>query len=123
MRRFLAIIIMFLVPLQSAWSVTLSLHGHLSGDDLNGAMHVHEHTHEDATHPHHDISAAACEDSHCSHDDGHHDPHCHPVFNSVLAESCLTVGMVLTNSPILQADTSFYSHTPPLFDRPPLARS
>ena len=123
MQRFIALVIMLLVPLQSAWSVTVSLHGPLSGGKLDGIMHVHEHSHQNVGHPHHEISAAACEDNQCSHDNGHHDPHCHPVFNSVLSESCLTVDMALTNTPILQADTSFYSHTPPLFDRPPLVRA
>lgn len=121
MQRFIAIIIMLMVPLQTAWSAAMSLHGHMSGSELAGIMHVHEHTHQDDAHSHDDVAASADKES--SHEDGHHDPHCHPVFNSVLAESRLTVGVDLTNTAIPQAPVSFYSHTPPLFDRPPLARA
>lgn len=123
MQRIIAIIIMFMVPLQTAWSAAVSLHGHMSGEGLARIMHVHEHAHQNEAHTHDDISASASADDKSSHEDEHHDPHCHPVFNSVLAESCLTVGVDLTNTAILQAPVSFYSHTPPLFDRPPLARA
>lgn len=122
MQRFI-VIIMLMVPLQTAWSAAMSLHGHMSGSELAGIMHVHEHVHQDDAHSHDDISAAAGAEDKSSHADGHHDPHCHPVFNSVLAESCLTVGVDLTNTAIPQAPVRFYSHTPPLFDHPPLARA
>jgi len=118
MRRLVALIIMLLVPLQSAWSVTSSLHGPLDKAVAAGVMHAHDHVHpaDDGR----DISLAGTMNGHD--EDGYHDSHCHPVFNLVLAESCLTLGAALSNGPILQSATSFFSHTPPLLDRPPLAQ-
>lgn len=118
MRRLVALLVMLIVPFQSAWSVTSSLHGPLDKAVVAGVMHAHDHVHP--AQGGHDISLAGAIDG--GHDeDGYHDSHCHPVFNSVLTESSLTLGAALSNGPILQPTTRFFSHTPPLFDRPPLA--
>lgn len=116
MRRLVAVLIMLIVPLQSAWSAVSSLHVPLGNSVATGVMHTHEHVHP--VHGSHDISPADIPDGHG--EDGHHNSHCHPVFNSILTESSLILGVAPNDGPILQAPTSFFSHTPPLFDRPPL---
>lgn len=122
MRHLIAILIMVIVPFQSAWSVAMNLHGHMGADAAGGIMHVHDH--ENQLHEEHSISQTCTMDQdHGHNEDGHHDPHCHPVFNPIVTETTQALEVARTNEPILQAPSDFFSHTPPLFDRPPLARA
>ncbi len=120
MRRFVALILMFIVPLQFAWATAAGLHGHLGEDVSAIGLHVHGHDHHDAGHTDHDASTA--DDTDNGHnDDGHHVSHCHHVFSPILMGQ--VIGLVVGPSDRLPMSLSvrFYSHTPPLIDRPPLA--
>lgn len=120
MHRLIVLIIMLVVPLQSAWSTAMALHAHLTETVPAMASHEHaSHTHDDHSHA---FELADASDP-ASDEDGHHDHHSHPVFNPVLLGHIQPPMAAHENEPILQAPVSFFSHTPPLFDRPPLARA
>lgn len=120
MRRLIALILMLIVPLQFAWSAAVSLHGHVDGSVMIQVMHAHDHGDHDAGHDDHDASLAG--DTGSGHnDDGHHGNHYHPVFSSILMEIGLSLDALPSDRPSPHPLASFHSHTPPLFDRPPLA--
>ncbi|MHB1215927.1 MAG: hypothetical protein ACYCY9_13180 [Thiobacillus sp.] len=120
MRRFIVLIIMLIVPLQFAWSAAAGLHGHMMGDVATSGFHTHDHDHHESNPPGHDASSDTNSKDH--NEDGHHG-HYHPVFSFILMESGVTLDMALSGGPILYSPAAFLSHTPPLLDRPPLARA
>lgn len=122
MRRLVALILMLILPLQFAWSAAANLHGHAGDNVAVLGVHVHDHGHHDAGHADHDASLAG--DSETGHnEDGHHGSHYHPVFSSILMETGLSLGVSPPDGPPPHPLAAFLSHTPPLFDRPPLARA
>ena len=120
MRRLIALIIMLIVPLQFAWAAAASLNGHLEEKVAPSGFHTHGHDHHANAHP--DNGASVDTNTQDHKEDGHHD-HCHHVFSSMLAEHCPTPDIAVSDGPILQAPETFLSRTPPIFDRPPLARA
>lgn len=120
MRRLISLIIMLIVPLQFAWSAAAGLHGHVADDVATSGFHTHDHDHDESGHPGHDTSGDTNNKDHDK--DGHHG-HCHPVFSSILMESGLTLDIALSGGPILHPPAAFFSRTPPLLDRPPLAHA
>ena len=120
MRRFIVLIIMLIVPLQFAWAAAAGLHGHAGKDVATSGFHTHDHEHHESAHPDHDTSGNTNNQDH--NEDGHHG-HTHPVFTSILMESGVTLDIALSGGPILYPPAAFLSHTPPLLDRPPLARA
>jgi len=121
MRRLIALIIMLIVPLQFAWSAAAGLHGRVAEDVTTSGFHTHGHDHHESSHS---VPDAAGDTNNKDHnEDGHHG-HYHPVFSAILMESSLTLDIVLlSGGPILYPPPAFLSHTPPLLDRPPLARA
>ncbi|OJZ17182.1 MAG: hypothetical protein BGP20_13380 [Thiobacillus sp. 63-78] len=120
MRRLIALIIMLIVPLQFAWAAAAGLHGYVGKDVTTSGFHTHDHDHHESADPDHDSSGGTNNQDH--NEDGHHG-HYHPVFSSILMESSLTLDIALSGGPILYPPAAFLSHTPPLLDRPPLARA
>jgi hypothetical protein len=119
MRRFIALIIMLIIPLQSAWSATAGLNGHLGNDATVVGTHAHSHDYHNA-----DLDLAVSGSVDNDHNkDGHHGSHCHHVLSFLLHQPSLIPGLALSAGPILHPHAAFFSHTPPLFDRPPLARA
>lgn len=117
MRRFVALIIMLVVPLQFAWAAAASVHGHLGENVAALGVHVHDHDHHAHGHDH-PVSG----DTGTQHgEDGHHGHHCHPVFSSLIMEPSLSLGLCLAGGLLPHPPESFFSRTPPLLDRPPLA--
>lgn len=123
MRRFLAILLMLIIPLQLAWSSVAGVHGHLDGEIPVSGFHYHADDHD-----HHHDDGAADHDSfagngiHSDHDDdGYHGGHYHPVFSLLLIKPDLMLGAALPDGPPVRATIGFTSHIPPLFDRPPSA--
>jgi len=122
MRRLIALILMLIIPLQFAWSAAVSLHGHVGENVAALGVHAHNHGDHDAGHVDHDASLAG-DDNNGHNDDGHHGSHYHPVFSSILMETGLSLGVSPTDGPPPHPLAAFLSHTPPLFERPPLARA
>lgn len=121
MRRFIALLVMLVVPLQSAWAVGLGFHGHA---DMNAAgMHVHDNDHHATMHSAHDHAAADNADGEQHGADGHHGNHCHHVFSFILHQHETLTELELNGGPVLHTPAAFLSRIPPLFDRPPLARA
>jgi hypothetical protein len=120
MRRLIALIIMFIVPLQFAWAVAAGLQGHVGKDVATSGFHTHDHDHHENAHPDHDATGDTHHQDH--NEDGHHG-HCHPVFSTILMESGLALDIALPGGPILHPPAVFCSRIPPLLDRPPLARA
>lgn len=121
MRRFIALVIMLVVPLQFAWAAAAGLHGHAGHDVAASGFHMHDDGHHDeGAHPDRDASGDTNDPDH--NEDGHHGHH-HPVFNSLLIASGVTLDSALSGGPILCPAAAFLSHTPPLLDRPPLTRA
>lgn len=117
MRRFIALILMLIVPLQFAWSVAAGLPGHVGKDVAALGLHAHDHDYHDAGH-----DAYLAGDTNNGHnDDGHHGGHCHHVLSIILPGSGLMPGMAQADGPIPRPPASFFSRTPALLDRPPLA--
>ena len=121
MRRFVILIIMLIVPLQFAWSAAAGLHGRGVGDVATSGFHTHDHDHHESGHSVPD-AAGDTNNNKDHNEDGHHG-HYHPVFSSILMESGLTLDIALSGGPILHPLAAFFSRTPPLLDRPPLARA
>lgn len=131
MRRFVAFLVILLVPLQFTWAAVLGVHGHASGEVAAAGVHLHghdhDHDHADA-HDHGGQTQHAAEPQHAADtqpangDDGHHS-HTHPVFSSLLADFGLVLAEAVPGGPILQPPTGFLSRTPPPLDRPPLTRA
>ncbi len=119
MRRFIVLIIMLIVPLQFTWSAAAELNGHTGGSQARLGAHTHEHNHHDNVYADHGASG---ESDKKHNQDGHHD-HSHPVFTVILFEPSLTLDPTLLNGPILHSPAAYLSRTPPLLDRPPLARA
>jgi hypothetical protein len=121
MRRFIALIIMLVVPLQFVWAAAAGLHGHAGMDVATSGFHTHDHDHRDSVHAAgHDFTGDTNNQDH--NEDGHHG-HYHPVFTSILTESSLVLDIALPGGPILYPHSAFFSRIPPLLDRPPLARA
>lgn len=120
MRRFIALIIMLVIPLQFAWAAAASLHGHLGENVATLGVHAHDHDHHE--HGPSDHDAAGDTGTHSS-EDGQHGNHCHPVFSSLIMESGLPLGLCLSGGPLPHPPEVFYSRIPPLLDRPPLAHA
>lgn len=120
MHRLVALIIMLVVPLQFAWAAAVSVHGHVGHDVPLAGHHTHDHGHPgDADHDH-DAPADSANHDQEQGDEGHHG-HVHPVFSSLLAHGGLPWAEAAPEAPIRQPSTRFFSRTPPLLDRPPLA--
>lgn len=118
MRHLIALILIFIVPLQFAWSAGTALYGHVGENTAVFGLHDHY----DSGHAGHKVHPT--DDTHNGHnDDGHHDEHCHHVLSLILVEPGLTPDSTLPGGAIPLAPAAFLSRTPPLFDRPPLARA
>ena len=123
MRRFIAILLMLLVPIQFAWSAVESVHGHLGHEDLASGFHYHDDNHEH----HHDADGDDHDDSDVGvpllvhNDDGHHDGHFHHVFSMLVFEPQQALTEALPHASPKRPPSSFTSHIPTLFDWPPLA--
>lgn len=124
MRRLVALIIMLVVPLQFAWAAAVGLQGHAGQDVASTGFHEHGHDHgghPDSAHPDHGAPGDPKDQEHHG-EDGHHG-HTHPVFSSLLAEPGLALDELVPGGPILHPPAEFVTRTPPLLDRPPLARA
>jgi hypothetical protein len=122
MRRFIALLIMLIVPLQFAWASAVGVYGHAGQDIAATGFHTHGHDHGHHGDVHHDHDAPV-DSKNQEHDDEEHHDHTHPVFSSLLATPGLPLTEPIPGGPILQPPTGFLSRTPPLLDRPPLARA
>lgn len=123
MRRFIALVIMLVVPLQSVWSAASGLYGHLDDKVTVAGFHGHGHDDHDSGHSSHAASVSDCDTGSNHNEDGHPDGHCHHAYSPVLMETGLNLGLISSGGPVPNAHAAFFSHTPPLFDRPPLARA
>jgi hypothetical protein len=121
MRRFIALIIMFVVPLQFAWAVAAGLHGHVEMDAVG--THVHDHDHHDGGHASYDLAALDGTDGEPHNEDGHHGSHCHHVFSFIFYQPGPVLGLELSGGSIQHGPAAFLSRIPPLLDPPPLARA
>jgi hypothetical protein len=121
MRRFIALIIMLIVPLQLAWSAAAGLHGHMGQNGGALGMHAHDHDHHDAGHADHATLNGGEDNGH--NDDGHHGSHCHHVFSFILHQPGPVHGLELSGGPVQHAPAAFFTRIPPLLDRPPLAHA
>jgi len=119
MRRFLAILLMFVMPLQVTWAAVASLHEHFDNDETVFLFHYHDDDHHDVAHHDDgdDDSGLLAEDHH----DDHHEGHFHPLFSMFVMEPSVNVGLPQPEAHSPGPVQSFSSHIPPLFDRPPLA--
>ena len=120
MRRFTAILLMVLLPLQVTWSAVLSLHGHMDGSAPVSLFHYHDH-HDSAHHADEDDFTA----SNLTSDNQDANPpegHSHPVFTMLVVELTLNVGNPFPSVHPSWAAPSFTSHIPRLFNRPPLSQ-
>lgn len=121
MRRFLAILLMFLMPLQVTWAAAAALHGHFDDDGTVSLFHYHDdHDHHGDAH-HDDGSDATGLTGAEHHDVEHHEGHFHPVFTMFIVEPNVNLGLPLPDAHPPWPAQSFSSHIPPVFDRPPLA--
>ncbi|MHB1352538.1 MAG: hypothetical protein ACYCWA_04415 [Thiobacillus sp.] len=122
MRRLVALIIMLVVPLQFAWAAAVGVYGHAGKDRATTGFHTHDIGHDhhgDALHDH-DVPGYSQNQEHG--EDGHHG-HVHPVFSTALAEPSLAFAEAVPDGPVMQPPSGFLSRTPPLLERPPLARA
>lgn len=123
MRRFIALILILIVPLQFTWSAAADLHGHVGKDVVVAGFHVHDH--HDLGHAKHDATLsgeAGNSPMDTGHDDdGHHDGHCHHVLSLILLGTELIPGQTQADGPIPRPPAAFLTRTPSLLDRPPLA--
>ncbi|MHB1216419.1 MAG: hypothetical protein ACYCY9_15685 [Thiobacillus sp.] len=119
MRRFIALIIMIIVPLQFAWSAAAGLHGHMGQNVAAQGLHAHDHDYHDAGHANHGATNGGMDNDHNK--DEHHGGHCHHVLSLILPESGLIQGLIPSGGRILHPHATFFTRTPPLLDRPPLA--
>jgi hypothetical protein len=123
MRRFIALIVMFVVPLQFAWSAVLNVGDHVESGVVV-TQHAHDHDHHGGGYPDRGlIDTEPAEDgTHCR-DCHHHASHCHHVFSFIFQQSTSPVSLELKAGAIAHIATAFVSRTPPPLDRPPLARA
>jgi hypothetical protein len=92
------------------------------GEDVAAlGMHAHDHDYHNAGHDDHDLSMAGDTDN--GHDEGHHSSHCHHVISFILPESGLALGPDLSGVSNPHPPDVFFTHTPSLPKRPPLARA
>jgi hypothetical protein len=122
MRRFIALIIMLVVPLQFAWAAAAGVYGHLGTEVVGTHVHEHEH-HHGAGHFSHDLVQLGSTDDAQHNEDGHHGSHCHHVFSFILHQADSLPCLQLSGGPVQYAPAAFFSRIPPLLDRPPLARA
>lgn len=116
--RFVALLLLCLVPLQLAWAGALSLVGHPPGEASAPGWHVHD---EGArAHVGHDEQPgeAAEPGDPLPGTDGH----CHASLPFVIAVSLPLPVVARASAPAADAMRDFASRTPPLFDRPPATR-
>ena len=122
MRRFVALIIMFVVPLQFAWAAAAGLYGHLGAEAVGAHVHEHEH-HHGASHVNHALAHSANADDAEHNKDGHQGSHCHHIFSFILQQDDSLSCLQLSSGPIQDAPAAFFTRIPPLLDRPPLAHA
>lgn len=123
MRRLVSLIIMLVVPLQIAWAAAVGTYGHVGSDVVAIGFHMHDpghHDHHDCVHTDHAAPHDTANQNHS--EDGHH-CHTHHVFSSMLADPGMPLDEAVAGGPILYPPAAFLSRTPPLLDRPPLARA
>ena len=125
MHRFIAILLLVLVPIQFSWSMALSLHGHLDGDASMLVLHKHPDGHQ-AVDDHDgegltDFHSGAVVDG-GDNSTGHGEPtgHFHPIFSTLVYEPVLEPPQAASAGPHLRWAEAFTSHIPSQFDRPPL---
>lgn len=122
MRRFIAAILLVLLPLQFAWSAIHVVHGNYGDELMPSGYHVHaDDDHHDAHHDDAPLLAADFGFIDGSSQD-HHDGHFHPVLNLLVAATATVPQDARPYAVPLPSPQSFTTRTPPLFDRPP-ARS
>ena len=125
MRRLIALVVMLVVPLQFAWAAVVGVEGHVGNPIAGAGFHLHGHDDGHADHPGHAPHAhgPAADAEHANAgDDGHHG-HTHPVFSSLLGDFGLALAEAVPGGLIVPPLSGFLSRTPPLLDRPPLARA
>ena len=126
MRRFIAILLLVLVPTQYTWSMAESLHGHLNSDASMTVLHTHadgHHAvddHDGEGHAHHQ-SDAVSDAGDGSTGPGEFTGHYHPIFSTLVFEPILEPPQAAAAGPHLRWSEAFTSHIPSQFDRPPLA--
>ncbi len=118
-KRLLIIFLLLLVPLQTSWSLAMSVHGHVGEDWPTLGLHSHAHEHEHS----HDPSPPSQDQAQASapHDDGHHHSHSHQTVD--LLATHLSFGLSPSGSAPLPQTPRFTSHIPALPDLPPAARA
>lgn len=123
MRRVLLLLLIFIIPIQYAWTAALAAHVHPLGTQsgMHAFTHTHGHDHHDAGHADHDLSQVADADQH--NDDNHHGSHCHHVLSPALLDAGPLFGAAAGGGGIEQPVLAFHTRIPPLLDRPPLARA
>lgn len=120
MRRYLAILLMLLLPLQVTWAAVASMHGHLDADESVALFHHHDDDHDHAAH-HDEDETVADVASADHHDDDHRDGHFHPAFTMFVVEPVVSIASPLPDVHSPGPGLSFTSHIPLPSDRPPLA--
>lgn len=124
MRRFIAILLLVIVPTQYTWSMAQSLHGHLDDDASMTVLHTHADDHQALDD--HDGEGLADYHSGAVHDagdnstvQGDHASHYHPIFSTLVFEPALELAQAAPSGPPLRWSEAFTSHIPSQFDRPP----
>lgn len=120
MRRLFALILLFIFPVQFAWSAVMGVHVHVSGDDHAVGAHFHDHDPHAGAHLGHGLLAQA--DGESGDEGDHHVSHCHHVYPAILAIPGLTLCQSQSGTAPSHPATRFSSHTP-LLDPPPPARA
>ena len=123
MRRLLALLLMLVLPLQSVWSATAGVHGHLDAGARGSGVHTHDHDYHDAGHADRNLSATADPDNGAHIDDGHHASHCHHVLSAILIAPGSALALAPSDATVGHPPPRFHSHIPLPLDRPPLTHA
>lgn len=117
MRRFIALFLLCLVPLQLAWAGVQPLRGHFPGEAAVLGWHVHDggdHDHDDASSGDDTVPGDSADEG----AGGHY----HPTLSLLIAFAAPLFATLNTASPPAAPPRAFASRTPPPADRPPAAR-
>jgi len=123
MRRLIALLLMLVLPLQSAWSAAAGVHGHLHGDAGASGVHAQDCDYHDVGHADRDLSATADQDNGARNDDGHHGNHCHHVLSAILIGAEPALAPAPSDDAVGHPPPRFHSHIPLPLDRPPPAHA
>ncbi len=111
MRRSIALLLMFLVPLQYTWAVA-SLHEHPDEHAAGDVLHIGSHqAAPDTADPESNDGTGQA--------DGDHGHHCHHVPSPIILDSGLRIGVQPPDKPAPASAEAHLSYIPPVVDRPP----